>query len=120
MTRAIRSSKSTCTPWTTASDFLQVGQNVEVVLITKRNIDDTMMGQGGQRVEDSDLLTTTGGTGRNKYTGIFTPESTRSPQTTSSIPEGLPLSGEVTITSGDTKQESIVVGQVSRADDRVV
>jgi len=73
----------------TTVNLVQVGQKREYVLITERNEDDAVVGQGGERGVDSHLLSSTRSTGGNEDTGVFSSEGTLSPETTGSIPEGL-------------------------------
>lgn len=90
-------------------DLVKVGELGENILVTKRNIDDTVVGQCGERVEDSNFLATTGGTSCNVDTGKLAVESTLSPKATGGVPERLPLGREVTVTGGDTKDVGIVL-----------
>lgn len=66
-------------------------------------------------------LLSTSQTGRgHKDTGVFAPEATSGPLATGGVPEGLPLCGEVTITSRDTEKEGIVGGEGDGVDDRIL
>lgn len=86
------------------------------------------MSEGAQSGDSSGLLATTKGTTANKETSILSPETTyrrqsttisysqlgspchltRSPESASLVPEGLPLSGEVSVPRGNAKDESII------------
>ena len=83
-------------------------------------------------------MTSTRGTCGNEYTGVLASEGALGPETTSGIPEGLlrrtaeihtlyagtgthlPLSGEVTVTRGDAKEEAVEFRKLLGADNRVV
>jgi len=117
--RAVGTSKGTGTPRGSTVNLVQVGQKGEDVLITERGEDDAVVGQGRECGVDSHFLSSTRSTGGNEDTGVLSSEGTLSPETTGSIPEGLPLSGESTVTSGDAEEEGIVVGELSGGDDGV-
>jgi hypothetical protein len=53
-------------------------------------------------------------TGGHENTRIFPPVPSRLPLTPSAVPEGLPLCWEITVTSGDTEQEGVVLLESSR------
>lgn len=112
-------SKGTSTPWGTTTDLGERVEQGECVLVSERNIDDSVVGEGRDRVESSDFLPTTLSTGRNEDTGIFSREITRSPETTGRVDERFPLGREVSVTSGDTKEKSIVRFQDFGGDDRI-
>lgn len=67
-----------------------------------------VVGEGREGSNDSALLSTTWGSGRDEDTGELAPECSRAPETSSSIPEGLPLCWEVSVTGWDTEKEGIV------------
>lgn len=75
------------------------------------------MSQGRDGVHDGDFLSTTWGGGRNEDSGEFSPESSGLPLATGAIPEGFPLSGEVTETGWNTEEESIVCCERCWVDD---
>jgi len=124
----------------TTVNLVQVGQKGEDGLVAERNEDNPVVGQGRESAVDSHFLSSTRSTGGNEDTGVLSMESTLNPETTSSIPEGLrrirvsvsiilsnrrgenhlPLSGERTVTSGDTEEERIVFCELSGGDDGVV
>jgi len=68
----------------------------------------SVMCQSRERSNDSALLSTTGRRARDEDAGIFAPVSTGTPLASGRVPEGLPLSWEVTITGGNAEQECIV------------
>lgn len=76
-------------PKHTTVNLVQVGQKREDVLITERNEDNAVVGQGRERGVDSHFLSSTRSTGGNEDTGVLSCEGTLSPETTGSIPEGL-------------------------------
>lgn len=112
-------SKSTSTPSATAVDLLQVGEHREDGLVAERDVDEAVVGEGAHGGNGSRLLATTKGTGGNKETGVLAPVAARGPDTTGPVPEGLPLSGEVTVASGDTEKDGVVVLQSVDLDDGV-
>jgi len=119
-TRAIGAGEGTGTPRGSTVNLFQVAQLGEDVLVPERGEDDTVVGQSGERSVCGHLLPSTRSTSRNEETGVFALESTLSPETTGMVPESLPLSGEGTVTGGDTKEEGVVVDEVSRFEDFVV
>lgn len=112
-------SKGTGTPWRTTADLSDVGKEWEGMLVSERNIDDSVVSESRERVESSDLLPTTLPTGRDEETGVFAGESTGSPKTTSGIDERFPLGGEISVTGGDTEEEGIIRFQDVGSDDWV-
>lgn len=90
------------------------------MLVAEGNVDETMVHESGQRVGDGDLLTTTLGASGDKDTAHLALESALAPERAGSIPECLPLNGEVTVTGGNTKEERVKVDKVVREEDRVV
>lgn len=112
-------SKGTGTPWRTTTDLGERGKEGEGVLVSERNVDDSVMGEGRDRVESSNFLPTTLPTGGNEKTGVFPRESTGSPETTGGVDERFPLGREVSVTGGDTEEESIVRFQDFGSDDGI-
>ena len=108
-------SKGTSTPGATTVDLVQVGQLTEGGLVAQRNVDQAVVGKSTHGSESSGLLATTQGTGRDEETGVLAPVATSGPDTTGLVPEGPPLSGEVTVAGGDTEEESIVSGELVRS-----
>lgn len=53
-------------------------------------------------------------TGGHENTRIFPPVPSRLPLMPGAVPEGLPLCWEITVTSGDTEQEGVVLLENSR------
>lgn len=90
------------------------------MLVSEGNVDDSVVGEGGHGVQGSNLLSTALGAGRDKETGVLSGESTLTPEATSGVDEGLPLAGEVSVTSGDTEEEGIVVLQFRGGNNGVV
>lgn len=134
-------SEGTGTPWGTTADLRMVGENGESVLIAQRNEDHSVVDKGRHGVRGSDFLSTTLGTGGDENTDVFacgiirkiiikdpthveseskhTVKGTLCPEAASSVDECLPLAREVTITSGDTKEEGVVFRQLVGFDDGV-
>lgn len=93
-------------------DLLQVSQLGKGVLVAQRNVDETVVSEGAHGGDGSRLLATTESTGGDEETSVLAPVTTGGPDGASSIPEGLPLSREVTVASRDTEQNSIVLQKV--------
>lgn len=105
-------SKSTSTPGASTVDLLQVGQLGKGMLVAQGNVDESVVSEGAHGGDGSRLLATTESTGGNEKTGVLAPVTTSGPDGASGIPEGLPLSREVTVTSRDTEQNGIVLQKV--------
>lgn len=89
------------------------------MLVSERNIDDSVMSESRERVESSDFLPTTLPSGGNENTGVFSRERTGSPKTTGGVDERFPLGREVSETGGDTEEESIIRFQDVGSDDGI-
>lgn len=85
----------------------EVAQLSESMCVAERNVDDAVMSEGGEGVESSRLLSSTSAGGRDEHTSVLARESTGRPELTSGIPESLELGREVTVTGGDTEEESV-------------
>lgn len=105
----IGTSEGTGTPGATTVDLAEVGQLGEGGLVAQRDVEETVVSKGAHGSKGSGLLATTGGTGRDEETSILAPVATGSPDTSGLVPEGLPLGGEVTVASGDTEEDGIVL-----------
>lgn len=90
-------------------DLLQVGELREDGLVAERDVDEAVVGEGAHGGNGGRLLATSDGTGGDKETGVLAPVATRGPDATGFVPEGLPLSGEVTVASGNTEEDGVVV-----------
>lgn len=90
-------------------DLVEVGQLGEDGLVAERNVDETVVGESAHGSKAGRLLATTLSAGGNEETGVLAPVTTGGPDTTSAVPEGLPLGGEVTVASGDTEQDGVVL-----------
>lgn len=112
-------SKSTGTPRRTTTDLSKRGKEWEGVLVPEWNIYDSVVSEGRDRVESSDLLPTALPAGRDEETGVFARESTRSPETTGGIDERFPLGREISVTGRDTEEEGVVRFQDVGSDDWV-
>lgn len=100
-------SEGTSTPGATAVNLVQVAELGEYGLVAQRNVDEAVVSESAHRGKGSRLLTTTLSTGRHEETGVLAPEATSGPNATGLVPEGLPLSREVTVTGRDTEQNSV-------------
>jgi hypothetical protein len=116
LARSVTTSEGTGTPWGTTADLRMVGENAESVLVAQRNEDHSVMDKGRHGVRGSDLLPTALGTGGDENADVFAVKSTTCPEAAGSVDECLPLTGEVTITSGDTEEESVVIRQIGGFD----
>lgn len=92
----------------------QVGQLGKGVGVAQRDVDDSVVGQGGHGGEGGGLLAATGGSSRDEDTGELAMKATGLPLGTGHVPEGLPLGGEVAETRRDPDQERVVFGQGGR------
>lgn len=90
-------------------DLLKVGKEREGGLVTQRNVDKAVVSESAHGGDDSGLLTTAEGAGGNEDTGVLAPVATGGPDGAGLVPEGLPLSREVTVTGGDTEEDGIVL-----------
>lgn len=90
-------------------NLCQVGQLRECLGVSKRDKDNAVVGQGADGVGDGGLLPSSRCASGNEDTSIFVGEATGGPKPAGSIPEGLPLSGEVTVAGGDTEEEGVEV-----------
>jgi len=104
----------------TSVNLLKVCQLRERLLVSQWNVDDTVVGEDAQGVKNGHFLSTSERPGRHEDTGVFTVKSAGCPEPTGRVPEGLPLSWEVGVSSGDTKEEGVVGGEDLRGHDWVV
>lgn len=102
-------SEGTSTPRAATVDLIEVGQERENGFVAQGNVNETMVGEGAHGRQSSGLLATAGGTGGDEETSVLAPEATGGPDRAGLVPEGLPLSGEVTVASGDTEKDGIVL-----------
>lgn len=93
-------------------DLVEVGELTECVLVTQRNVDEAVVGESAHASNSSGLLATSEGTGGDEQTGVLASVATSGPDGTGGIPEGLPLSGEVSVTSGNTEKDGVVLQEV--------
>ena len=82
---------------------------VLTVLVSKRNVDESMVSEGAHGSESSGLLSSTLGSGGDEETSILAPVQSLSPLLASLVPEGLPLSREVAVTCRYSKEDTIVL-----------
>ncbi len=113
-------SEGTSTPGATTADLLEVGKNREGGLVTERHVDEAVVSESAHGGNDGGLLATTGGAGGDEDTGILAPVTTGGPDGAGLVPEGLPLSREVTVAGRDAEQDGIVLQKVGRLGNWVV
>lgn len=118
-TRIRTYSEGTGTPGTTAVDLLEVGELTEGGLVAQRDVEETVVSKGAHGTESSRLLATTESASGDEQTGVLAPEATSGPDATGTVPEGLPLSGEVTVASGNTEEDGIEGEELLGSSNRV-
>lgn len=77
--------------------------------VSKRDEDDTMVGECADGFDDGGLFSSPRYGSGNEYTGVFASEGSGGPKSDSGSPEGFPLSGGTTIMGGYTKEEGVEV-----------
>ena len=93
-------------------DLGQVRELSEGGLVAQRDVEEAVVGESAHGSNGSRLLATTESTSGDEQTGVLAPEATSGPNTAGAVPEGLPLSGEVTVTGRDTEEDGIVLEEV--------
>lgn len=88
-------------------DLLEVCELGKGGLVAQRDVEETVVGEGAHSSDGCRLLATTEGAGGDEQTGVLAPETAGGPDATGAVPEGLPLSGEVTVAGGNTEEDSI-------------
>ena len=78
-----------------------------------------MVSERRQSSNSSALLSTTLCSRGDEYTSILSPETTTAPLPSSSVPEGLPLRGEVSKTCWNAEEEGVVCRKGRGVDHRV-
>ena len=124
----------------TAMNFAQICQLSEGVGIAERNVNYSVVDKSGDAGEVGSFLATTHAGSRDEDRRILSGEFTVTPESTGGIPEGLsniaetstltaencgdqlylPLCGHGAITSGNTKDERVVVGKIIEGENWVV
>lgn len=61
----------------------------EGMAVTERNENNAVVGEGRHGIHDGSFLASTGGTGRDEDTSVFSSKLSLHPERTSSIPKGL-------------------------------
>lgn len=79
----------------------------EGLLVSQRYEDETVMYQCRHSGDYGALLSTTEGAGGNEDTSILAPVAAGRPLLAGLVPEGLPLGWEVTVTGGNTEEDSV-------------
>jgi len=110
----------TRTPRGSTVDFGQVGELSKRAAVAKRDVDYSVVHQCGERVHDGSFLSTAWRTRGDKYGGKLACQGALGPELACCVPKGLPLSGEVTITGGNAKEESVEFRQLVGGNDGVV
>lgn len=90
------------------------------MLVSEGNVDETVVGEGAHGGDRSRLLTSTHGSSGDEQSNVLAGESTLLPQGTSGVDEGLELAGEVSVTGGDTEDDTVVVAEGISGSDGVV
>lgn len=98
---------SQLTPWGTTVDLLKVGQLSESSLVAERNVDEAVVNQSGHAGDGGGLLATTEGTGADEHAGVLAPEAALLPLLAGLVPEGLELGREVSVTGGNTEEDTV-------------
>ena len=86
-------------------------QLVDSVLIPQRYVDDTVVNEGAQGVLDRLFLTASLSSHRDENPSVFAGALAGSPESIGRLPKDPPLSGVVSVSSGDAEEESIVGGE---------
>jgi len=113
-------SESTSTPRAPSMNLLHIRQLGERRLIPQRHVNNPMVNEGAQGVLNCLFLTAPLSRQRDEDSGVFAGESTCLPQPVGRVPERLPLSGEVSVCSGDAEEETVVGGEDVWGDDWVI
>lgn len=98
-------------------DLVEAGELAEAVLVTERDVDHSVVSDGGHGGNAGRLLSTTLGGGRDEETSELAGVGTSGPLLTGAVPEGLPLGREVTVSGWDTEEESVVLLEDLGVDD---
>ena len=73
----------------TTVDLVQVSELSKGGAVSKRDIDDPMVSEGGEGGDGSRFLASSGGSGGDEDTGVFADKGTGGPETAGGVPEGL-------------------------------
>lgn len=119
LARAIGTGEGTSTPGATTVNLVEVGEEGEGILVTQRDVDEAVVGEGAHGGNRSGLLATTGTSSGDEDTSVLAPEATSGPDGAGSIPEGLPLCREVTVAGGNTEEDGIVLQEIIGLNDGV-
>lgn len=98
-------------------DLIETGELAEAVLVSERDVDHSVVSDGGHGGNASRLLSTTLGSGGDEETGELAGVGTSGPLLAGAVPEGLPLGWEVTVSGWDTEEESVVLLEDLGVDD---
>ena len=109
LARAVAAGEGTGTPGGATVDLIEVRQVGECVLVSKGNVDETVVSEGAHGGNAGGLLATALGAGADEQTGVLAPESARGPLAASAVEESLPLGGEVAVACRDTEEDGVVL-----------
>ena len=73
----------------TSVDLVDVGLELEGMGVAEGDIDDTVVGEGGDTVERGGLLSSSEASSGNEHAGVLARELSFSPELTGSVPESL-------------------------------
>lgn len=111
LSAAIRTSKSTSTPWRATVNLSHVAHLVERLGVTEWDVNNAVVGEGAHGSNSGGLLTTSHGAGGNEDSGVLAPETASSPEAAGLVPESLPLTWEVAVAGWDANEEGVVGGE---------
>lgn len=100
--------------------FVQVCELREDGLVAKRDVDHAVMGKCAHGGNAGRFLAASEGSGGDEEAGVFTPEAALLPLTTGAVEEGLPLSGEIAVASGNAEEDTVILLNLLGSDDRDV
>ena len=122
----------------TTVDLIEVGQLSEGVLITHRDVEDPVVGEGRQGVESRGFLTSAGSASGDEDACVLASKGTRCPEGAGRVPESLysasqseteanegvkriylPLSRHVAVPGRDAKDKGIKLWEFGGLDDFV-
>lgn len=124
LTAAITTGEGACTPWATATDFLELGHERICPCVSKRDVDHALVNPGGEGGDSRGLLATAYGGGADEQAEVLAVEGARHPKLAELIDEGLPLGRVDAVASGNSEELALVSldrlwhSRILREDDR--
>jgi len=109
--RIISTTKGSGTPRGPSMNLLHIRQLGEDGLVPQRHVVDTVVNQSAQGVLNGLFLAASLAPHSDENPSIFSGERTFGPEPAGRVPESLPLSGEVSESSGDAEEEPVVGGE---------